>query len=99
MLPEAKTMEFERIKHVLNSVMILSFLVFGILAGVLLLTNTPLTNSSVSLPFSFLFISLMTLISTGRIDERPQMIERYLFEWLVICIFGAVIGALAFTLA
>lgn len=92
-------MELERIKHVLNSLMILSFLVFGILTALILVTDTPLTNSSVALPFSFLFISLMTLISTGRIDEKPQMSERYLFEWLVICIFGVVIGALAFTLA
>jgi hypothetical protein len=91
-------METSRIRHVLNSLMILSFLIFGLLAGVMLLLDVPLTNASVALPFSFLFISLITLISTARIEERPKLADKYLREWLVICIFGSVLGALAFAI-
>jgi hypothetical protein len=79
--------------------MIFSFLIFGGLSGVLLITDTPLTSSTVSLPFAFLFLCIMTLIVTGQIDEKPQMIEKYLREWLIICIFVVILAALVFTLA
>lgn len=91
-------METSRIRHVLNSLMILSFIIFGLLAGVMLLLDVPLTSTTVSLPFSFLFISMITLISTGRIEERPQLTDRYLREWLMICILGTAISALSFAL-
>ena len=91
-------MNINRTQHILNSLMILAFLIFGGLSGVLLITNTPLTSSTVALPFAFLFLCILTLIVTGQIDEKPQMIEKYLREWLVICIFGVVVAALAFTL-
>jgi hypothetical protein len=79
--------------------MILSFLIFGLLSGVIIITDAPLTNATVSLPFVFLFISLVTLLVTGKISERPHMADRYLLEWTASCIFGIVLGALAFTLA
>ena len=91
-------MDLNRTQHILNSFMILAFLIFGGLSGVLLITDTSLTSSTVALPFAFLFLCIMTLIVTGQIDETPQMIEKYLREWLIICIFGVIIGALAFTL-
>lgn len=91
-------MDLNRTQHILNSLMILAFLIFGGLSGVLLITDTPLTSATVALPFSFLFLCIMTLIVTGQIDEKPQMIEKYLREWLIICVLGVIIGALAFTL-
>jgi len=96
---ESNEMDINRTQHILNSLMILAFLVFGGFSGVLLITDTPLTSSTVALPFAFLFLCIMTLIVTGQIDEKPQMIEKYLREWLVICIFGVIVAALAFTLA
>ena len=92
-------MKTDRIRHVLNSIMILSFLIFGLLSGVIIIIDAPLTNATVSLPFVFLFISMTTLLVTGKISDHPHMADRYLFEWTVTCIFGIVIGALAFTLA
>jgi hypothetical protein len=78
--------------------MILSFLIFGLLAGVIFIADAPLDNATASLPFAFLFISAMTLITTGQINDNPNRVEKYVREWLIICIFGVVVGALAFTL-
>jgi len=96
---ESSEMDINRTQHILNSLMIFAFLIFGGLSGVLLITSTPLTSSTVALPFAFLFLCIMTLIVTGQIDEKPQMIEKYLREWLIVCIFGVIAAALAFTLA
>ena len=90
-------MDVIRIKHILNSLMILSFLIFGGLAGIIMITDIPLTNGSVALPFAFLFISLTTLIVTGQIDEKPDLVQKYMRDWLIICTIGIVISALAFT--
>jgi hypothetical protein len=76
--------------------MIISFLIFGLLAGVIFLADASLTNSTASLPFAFLFISAMTLITTGQIHDRPQKTNKYVREWLFICIFVLVLAALAF---
>ena len=92
-------MNVTRVQHVLNSLMILSFLIFGALAGIILLVDPPIIATTVSLPFAFLFIAMMTLIITGQIEEKPHLIKKYLLEWLVISIFGITISALAFTLA
>lgn len=81
----------------MTSLMILSFLIFGALAGIVLITDAPMTNATVSLPFAFLFISIVTFIITGQIDEKPNLTRKYLWNWLVICIIGIVISALAFT--
>jgi hypothetical protein len=62
-----------------------------------LITDAPLTRTTVSLPFAFLFITIVTFIITGQIDERPNLARKYLWNWLVICIVGIVISALAFT--
>jgi hypothetical protein len=77
--------------------MILSFLIFGGLAGIIMITDIPLTNGSVALPFAFLFISLTTLIITGQIDEKPDLVQKYMRDWLIVCTIGIVISALAFT--
>ena len=89
-------MNVDRIQRILTSLMILSFLIFGLLAGVILLTDVPLSNSTASLPFAFLFISAMTLITTGQIRERPQKTKKYAREWLFVCIVVLIIAALAF---
>ncbi|MFX1559169.1 MAG: hypothetical protein ACFFBL_01150 [Promethearchaeota archaeon] len=90
-------MDVDRIKHIMNLLMILSFLIFGALSVIILITDVPFTNSSVSLPFAFLFISLVTFIITAQINERPRLIQRYLRDWLIICLIGIIISALAFT--
>ena len=90
-------MDVIRIKHILNSLMILSFIIFGGLAGIIMITDIPLTNGSVALPFAFLFISLTTLIITGQIDEKPDLVQKYMRDWLIVCTIGIVISALAFT--
>lgn len=90
-------MDVIRIKHILTSLMILSFLIFGGLAGIIIITDIPLDNGSVALPFAFLFISLTTLIITGQIDEKPDLVQKYMRDWLIICTIGIVISALAFT--
>jgi hypothetical protein len=77
--------------------MILSFLIFGGLAAIIMITDVPLTNGTVALPFAFLFISLATLIITGQIDEKPNLVQKYMRDWLIICTIGIVISALAFT--
>jgi len=90
-------MEVDRIRHILNSLMILSFLIFGALSGIILITDAPLNNASVSLPFAFLYISTVTFVITAQINERPKMIRKYLRDWLIMCFIGIVIAALAFT--
>jgi hypothetical protein len=56
-----------------------------------------LNNTSVSLPFAFLYISIVTFVITAQINERPKLIQRYLRDWLIICFIGIIISALAFT--
>lgn len=90
-------MDVDRIQHILTSLMILSFLIFGALAGIIMITDVPINNASASLPFAFLFISLVTFVVSGQIDERPKLVRKYLWSWLIICIVGIVISALAFT--
>jgi uncharacterized membrane protein len=57
-----------------------------------------LENATAALPFAFLFISGMTLVTTGQIRNRPQKVGNYLRDWLVVVVFVVVISALAFTL-
>jgi hypothetical protein len=90
-------MDVERIKHIMNSLMIISFLIFGGLAAIIMITDSPLTNATASLPFGFLFISLTTLITTGQIDEKPKLVQKYMRDWLIVCTIGIIISALAFT--
>nr|KXH72684.1 MAG: hypothetical protein AM325_01245 [Candidatus Thorarchaeota archaeon SMTZ1-45] len=90
-------MDVDRIKHIMNSLMILSFMIFGVLSGIILITDVPLTNTSVSLPFAFLYISTATFVITAQINERPKLIQKYLRDWLIICFIGIIISALAFT--
>ena len=90
-------MDVIRIKHIMNSLMILSFLIFGGLAAILMITDVPLTNGTVALPFAFLFISLSTLIITGQIGEKPNLVQKYMRDWLIVCTIGIIISALAFT--
>ena len=92
-------MDVSRIQRILTSLMILSFLIFGLLAGVILITDAPLDNSTASLPFAFLFISAMSLITTSKINDTPRRVDRHLRDWLIICIFGVILSALAFGLA
>jgi hypothetical protein len=90
-------MDVERIKHIMNSLMILSLLICGGLAGIIMITDVPLTNTTVSLPFAFLFIFIITFITSGQINDRPQLTAKYLRDWLIICTVGIIISALAFT--
>ena len=92
-------MDVERIRRVLDSLMILSFLILCGLAGVIVLTESSLTSKTISLPFAFLFISLATLAVTGQIDENPAGIDRHLIKWLLVCVFGALLSAFIFTLS
>lgn len=90
-------MDVERIKHIMTSLMILSFLIFGGLVAIIMITDVSLNNASVALPFAFLFIAVTTLIITGQIDERPKLVQKYMRDWLIICTIGIIISALAFT--
>ena len=90
-------MNVDRIRHVLNSLMILSFFIFGGLSAIILITDVPLTNGAVALPFAFLFISMMTLITTGLINERPNAAKKHVSQWLVLCAFVIFVCALVFT--
>lgn len=90
-------MDVERIKHIMNSLMILSFLIFGGLIAIMIIGDVSLNNATVSLPFAFMFISIVTLITTGQINERPKLAQKYLRDWLIICTIGIVISALVFT--
>ena len=90
-------MDVERIKHIMNSLMILSLLIFGGLLGIIMITDVQLSNTTVSLPFAFLFITIVTFITTGQINDRPKLTAKYLRDWLIICTVGIIISALAFT--
>jgi hypothetical protein len=90
-------MNIERVWHVLNSIMMISFLIFGGLTVILLITDAPLNGRTVSLPFSFLFVAMMTFIVTTQIKNNPERIKAYIREWFVICIFVTIISALTFT--
>jgi hypothetical protein len=90
-------MDVDRIKHIMNSLMIFSFLIFGALSAIVLITDVPLNNTSVALPFAFLYISIATLVITAQINERPKLVQKYLRDWLIICLVGIIISALAFT--
>jgi hypothetical protein len=90
-------MDVDRIQHVLTSLMIFSFLIFGGLSAIILITNSPLSNGAVVLPFAFLFISMMTLITTGLIADKPSAMNRYVSQWLIICAFAIFLSALLFT--
>ncbi len=84
----------------MTSLMIVSFLIFVGLSGVILLADAELSTRAVSLPFAFLFIAISTLVMTGRIyDNGVSSLRSYLQTWLVLCALGVLITALAFTLA
>lgn len=76
--------------------MVVSFFIFAGLAGYLILRDISLTNQSVALPFAFLYLSAVTLITTARIGENPDALSDYLRSWVAICAFGTLISALAF---
>ena len=99
LIQRSNEMDVTRIRHVLNALMILSFLILGGLVGIIAITDAPLVTKTVALPFAFLFISMMTLITTGQIQNRPKGTRRYLGEWVIICIFATILCALAFTFA
>ena len=89
-------MEVDRIKHIMNSLLILAFLIFGAFSAIILITDAPLSSASVSLPFAFLYVSIATFTTLAQIDERPKLIKKYLRDWLIICLVGILIGSLAF---
>jgi drug/metabolite transporter (DMT)-like permease len=90
-------MDVDRIKHIMSSLLILTLLIFGALSAIILITDVPFTNTSLSLPFAFLYVSLATFVVMAQIDERPKLIQKYLRDWLIICLVGILISALAFT--
>ncbi len=91
-------MDVSRIQRILTSLMVISFLVFCLLVGTLFITHTPIDNITVSLPFAFMFISAMTLITTGQINDNPNGLNKYIRDWLIICILGVLMSAFAFGL-
>jgi hypothetical protein len=95
----ASGMNISIVKNVMNSLMIISFVIFLALASIMVATDTDLTTRAVSLPFTFLFISIMTFVTTGKLDEQPATAERTLRQWVLICVFVVLISAVAFTLA
>ncbi|MFW9868950.1 MAG: hypothetical protein ACFFFO_00510 [Candidatus Thorarchaeota archaeon] len=90
-------MDVERITHIMNSLMVLSLLICGGLIGIIMITDVPLSNTTVSLPFAFLFIFIVTFITMGQINDRPKLTAKYLRDWLIICTIGIIISALSFT--
>ena len=93
-------MNIDRVRHVLNAIMILCLLIFGGLMGIVLITDVSMVASkTIALPFAFLFLFIVTLITTGRIQERPKKTNIYLREWLIICTIIVIICALAVTFA
>jgi hypothetical protein len=93
-------MNIDRIRHVLNAIMILCILIFGGLMGIIIITDVSIVASkTIALPFAFLFLFILTLITTGRIQERPKKTSIYLREWIVFSIVIIVISALAVTFA
>lgn len=91
-------MDVERIKHIMNTVTILSFLIFGGLIGIILITDVSLNNTTAPLPFAFLFISLSAFIVTSEISEKPKLAQKYMRDWILICTIGIILSALALTL-
>jgi len=91
-------MDVERIKHIMNSVMILSLLIFGGLLAIILITDVTINNATAPLPFAFLFIFISTFIITSQIDEKPKLVQKYMRDWLIICTVGIIVAALALTL-
>lgn len=92
-------MDIEQTRHVLDSLMILSFLVFTGLVGIIVIRGFPLTNKAIALPFAFLFISMSTLAVTGQIDDNPKAAGSYLMKWLFLCFTGVIISAITFAVA
>ncbi len=92
-------MDIERMRHVLDSLMILSFLIFAGLVGIILIKDFPLTNKAIALPFAFLFISMSTLAVTGQIDDNPKAAGSYLMKWFFLCLTGVIISAVTFAVA
>ncbi|MHA1136167.1 MAG: hypothetical protein ACTSSE_06755 [Candidatus Thorarchaeota archaeon] len=90
-------MDVTRIKNIMTALMILSFLIFGGLVAIIMITDVSLTNATVALPFAFLFISVITLIISGQINDKPKLVQKYMRDWLIICTIGIIISALAFT--
>jgi len=90
-------MDVERIKHILNSLMIISTLIFAGLIGIIMITDVSLNNTTAPLPFAFMFISIVTFITAGQIDDKPKLVQKYLRDWLIICTVGIIVSALAFT--
>ena len=91
-------MDVERIKHIMNSVMILSFLIFGGLMAIILITDVQINNTTAPLPFAFLFLFLSTFVITSQINEKPKLVQKYMRDWLIISTAGIIIAALALTL-
>ncbi len=92
-------MEIEHVQNVLKSLMIIAFLIFIGLSGIIVIKDVELTTRTVALPFAFLYISASTLITTGRIEDQPSQAKAHLRSWLLLCIFGVLLAALAFTFA
>ncbi|MFO7837195.1 MAG: hypothetical protein ACOC38_00465 [Promethearchaeia archaeon] len=89
-------MELDRIHRILNSFMAVSFLIFLVLSAYVVFRDISLTNQTVALPFAFLYLSAVTLITTARIGENPDGLSDYLRGWVAVCTFGTLISALAF---
>lgn len=81
----------------MNSLMIISTLIFGGLITIIMITDVSLTNATAPLPFAFMFISIVTFITTGQIDDKPKLVQKYLRDWLIVCTVGIIVSALAFT--
>jgi hypothetical protein len=90
-------MEAKRIRRILDSLMVLSFVILCALIGLIVIRHASLTSKTISLPFAFLFISLTTLAVTGQIDEDPSGVDRYLINWLFACVFAVFLSAIVFT--
>jgi len=65
--------------------------------AIIMITDVSLNNTTAPLPFAFMFISIVTFITTGQIDEKPKLVQKYLKDWLIICTAGIIVSALAFT--
>jgi len=92
-------MDTDRIQNMLTSFMVVSFIIFLGLSGLIFVREAELTNRAVSLPFAFLFLCITTLIVTGKIHDQPSLAGRHLRSWLIVSVFGVLLAAVAFTLA
>ncbi len=79
-------MKLEHVQNVLTSLMVLSFLIFAGMLAMIQFNDISLTPRTLSLPFAFLFVFIMTLIISGQISEQPNMIRKFLIQWLSICV-------------